>query len=476
MFSGYAGGIDPYWNRYLAVVGKWAIGKPCYLCGEILDRNWEPGRFITENGNLLGKNELFGPRKDRALDEFELDNSEYKPMHSMCHQVMFMCNRVDILEFDDEGYQDWRRYVIWDLESLSKRDRRAHYFQPLPRWFEVFQDRIDQHYHYTIATMFDPEYAKVVPHDNWANHLWNFAKDECVTGKYYKPISWEMRENRSETVYNTLAINNRAFIKIKKKAKLEYLWNLELDRCRLKGLCIPEYWRYEAPSTFNCMHGDLYVYCSPCMGRYRCIHGKLERSCALCNSEIRCRSHETHETGCEALGNKKYDMYCIHCFSNLFPNNPRTANIRKASKENKWVSKLTNHPDLSRFKWVHDKPLSVSVPGSGCDSRRRIDLHCIHDGVLIAIEIDEDQHKQYDEQCEKVRQNELYSDYAGRQLFVRINPDTFKRGRKRLDPPFEERLERVVNYLKETLPNLDMVFNNDSLVETEKFFFDGYEW
>jgi len=46
----------------------------------------------------------------------------------------------------------------------------------------------------------------------------------------------------------------------------------------------------------------------------------------------KCKANE-QEIPCPILGNTKYDGYCTHCFSNLFPSDPRTQQIRKKSKE-----------------------------------------------------------------------------------------------------------------------------------------------
>ena len=92
----------------------------------------------------------------------------------------------------------------------------------------------------------------------------------------------------------------------------------------------------------------------------------------------------------------KYDGYCTHCFSNLFPNDPRTAEIRTKTHEIKWVNALLlNFPDLD---WVWDQPIYVDFSGGCCATKRRIDLRVLVDhNVLywLCIEIDENQHKSY---------------------------------------------------------------------------------
>lgn len=119
----------------------------------------------------------------------------------------------------------------------------------------------------------------------------------------------------------------------------------------------------------------------------------------------RCKSNETHNIPCDIKANKKYDDYCTHCFANLFPNNPKTLQIRAKSKELQVVSHIANI-----FKgFIHDKPLYVDLNGGCCPSRRRIDLRKLIGNTLLCIEIDEDQHKSYNKVDEISRYNDLFT-------------------------------------------------------------------
>lgn len=74
-------------------------------------------------------------------------------------------------------------------------------------------------------------------------------------------------------------------------------------------------------------------------------------------------------------------------------------------------------PDISL---IYDKQTG------GC-SRRRPDIYIDLGTHVIIIEIDEDQHKDYDTTCETQRLNELYEDFACRTMIViRFNPDGYR--------------------------------------------------
>jgi hypothetical protein len=123
-------------------------------------------------------------------------------------------------------------------------------------------------------------------------------------------------------------------------------------------------------------------------------------------------------SNCGHLGNPKYDKYCTHCFRNLFPEDPRTAAIRTNSKEIKWVNVLLQSPMLGGFDWRHDKPFFVSFAGGCCDTKRRVDLWTIVGNVLLAIEIDEFEHKYRAADYKETRYNDLAMDFTARQVIL----------------------------------------------------------
>jgi len=168
---------------------------------------------------------------------------------------------------------------------------------------------------------------------------------------------------------------------------------------------------------------------------------------------------------------KKYDGYCTHCFANLFPNDPRTAEIRTKSKEIQWVNAIIQQ--FPTLDWIWDKPLYVDFSGGCCASKRRIDLRALvehpHQGLFwLCIEIDENQHRGYEDGYEIMRYNDLFLDFSGKYVFLRINPDPFQEGLDRKDPPFEERLVIVDREIQDIMKNGGV----EELIDVRHFFYN----
>lgn len=174
---------------------------------------------------------------------------------------------------------------------------------------------------------------------------------------------------------------------------------------------------------------------------------------------------------CGHLGNPKYDMYCTTCFANLFKDDPRTQNIHLKSKEILWVNKIMT--ELPLTGWIWDKAIYVDFYGGCCPSKRRIDLRALVDhpqaGLFwLCIEIDENQHKQYAANYEEDRYNDLFMDFSGRYVFLRVNPDPFRLGSQRLNPSLEERFGDVKTKILSVLTNGP---ETQELVEIHHFFY-----
>jgi len=119
---------------------------------------------------------------------------------------------------------------------------------------------------------------------------------------------------------------------------------------------------------------------------------------------------------CTTLGLKKYDYHCLFCFVHLFPHSPLTRNYK--TKEASVVEFVKS--TFPEYTWINDKRVQ-----DGC-SRRRPDLFLdLGDQVLI-IEVDENQHVDYECSCENKRIMELSQDVGHRPIvFIRFNPDSY---------------------------------------------------
>ncbi len=118
---------------------------------------------------------------------------------------------------------------------------------------------------------------------------------------------------------------------------------------------------------------------------------------------------------------KNYKGYCVPCFMSLYPDEPVSRNYKV--KEYAVVEYVKNNfPELS---WIYNKRVY-----DGC-SKRMPDLFLdLGDKVLI-VEIDENQHIEYDCSCENKRIMELSLDLNHRPIiFIRFNPDKYKNNGK----------------------------------------------
>jgi nitrite reductase/ring-hydroxylating ferredoxin subunit len=126
----------------------------------------------------------------------------------------------------------------------------------------------------------------------------------------------------------------------------------------------------------------------------------------------RCKTHL-----CSTRVTEKYDGYCLYCYMHLFPDKPVSRNYKtKEYSVVEYVKEKHPHP------WITDK-----ITG-GC-SRRRPDLLLDLMDQVIIVEIDENQHVDYDCSCENKRIMELSQDLAHRPIvFIRFNPDEYQKG------------------------------------------------
>ena len=121
---------------------------------------------------------------------------------------------------------------------------------------------------------------------------------------------------------------------------------------------------------------------------------------------------------CSTLVQKKYDGYCRFCYMNLFPDKPVSRNYK--TKEQAVVEFVkTKFPEMS---WVADKIIQ-----NAC-SKRRPDLLLDLGYQVIIVEVDENQHADYDCSCENKRIMELSQDVGHRPIvFIRFNPDEYEK-------------------------------------------------
>ena len=141
-----------------------------------------------------------------------------------------------------------------------------------------------------------------------------------------------------------------------------------------------------------------------------CLKHKLENMVDVFSK--RCKSDF-----CDIFVSKKNDGYCLPCYINLFPDKPVARNYK--TKE-----KIVTDFVLEKFKNV--TIITDNKINDGC-SKRRPDLLLDLGYQIIIVEIDENQHIDYDCSCENKRIMELSQDVNHRPIiFIRFNPDDYK--------------------------------------------------
>jgi hypothetical protein len=157
--------------------------------------------------------------------------------------------------------------------------------------------------------------------------------------------------------------------------------------------------------------------------------------CKICPSynwpgkktKVYCTSHK--ETGMIIIGdnkcktplcgitrNPRYKGYCVRCFVHMFPDERNARNYKSKEKH------IADHikETLPQYDWRCDQ-----VVADGC-SKRRPDI-LLHMGThAIIVEVDENQHENYDITCENKRSMEIYTDLNYIPIvFIRFNPDGY---------------------------------------------------
>jgi len=171
--------------------------------------------------------------------------------------------------------------------------------------------------------------------------------------------------------------------------------NPKCDVCKQKGPC------------FGMPNDKVANHCGDCKldGMINIKH----RKCVLCQDK--------------QFSNPKYEGYCLNCFLHTFPDKPVTRNYK--TKEKSVVDYIKQHFPYLDIVW--DKSIK-----DGC-SKKRPDLMIDLGYQVIFIEIDENQHQDYDCSCENKRIMELSQDVGHRPIiFIRFNPDDYKKDGKKV--------------------------------------------
>jgi hypothetical protein len=85
--------------------------------------------------------------------------------------------------------------------------------------------------------------------------------------------------------------------------------------------------------------------------------------------------------------------------------------------------------------------------------------------------VDENQHSRYDEKDEEIRYDDLFMNFSGKWIFIRFNPNKYKKGDAVLNPRMEVRTPVL---LKEIHKHLERIKNEENidLIEIHKLYFN----
>ena len=161
----------------------------------------------------------------------------------------------------------------------------------------------------------------------------------------------------------------------------------------------------------KCEHNRRKSSCKDCGGASICEHNRRKSRCKDCGGSSLCKSEH-----CETSGIKKYNGYCLPCCIQVCPEIEVSRNYK--TKEKDVVDRIK--ATFPNFTWVADKKIK-----DGC-SLRRPDLFLDMGSHIIIVEVDENQHNDYDCSCEHKRLMEISQDVGHRPIvFIRFNPDAY---------------------------------------------------
>jgi hypothetical protein len=167
-------------------------------------------------------------------------------------------------------------------------------------------------------------------------------------------------------------------------------------------------------------------------------------------------------------GNLKYKGYCSACFSQNFPLDPLTINIRAKTKEIA-VRDFIN----SKFEgFQHDEPMWTGP--CDCTIRRRLDHRKLIGNTLLVIETDERQHISYDTNDEEIRYDDLYMAFSGKWIYIRFNPDSFINSEGvRKNPKITDRFNNLEKEINKQIKRIEKEKNKE-LLEIIYLYYNGH--
>jgi len=91
-------------------------------------------------------------------------------------------------------------------------------------------------------------------------------------------------------------------------------------------------------------------------------------------------------------------------------------------------------------------------------------------GLMKCIETDENQHKSYNKKDEELRYDDLMMIHGGKFIFIRFNPDKYKKNGKNVNSMIYTRLTMLKNEIEKQIERITNEEND--LIEIIHLFFD----
>lgn len=162
-----------------------------------------------------------------------------------------------------------------------------------------------------------------------------------------------------------------------------------------------------------CEHGVQHHTCKRCDGDHICQHKRQRNACIPCGGSRVCPLCKS------AIKNQKFRTHCARCYYFLNPEIAKAAGKRQLKAD--YI-----HDTLGDI--VDGVPRDVVIPGNHGILRRPDYLFDLKH-IVVILEIDEGQHRDYDDQCEKARIGEIALALDFRpHVYLRVNPDSYKFG------------------------------------------------
>jgi hypothetical protein len=158
---------------------------------------------------------------------------------------------------------------------------------------------------------------------------------------------------------------------------------------------------------------------------------------------------------------KNNEKFCLkHSDKNIEISIKRLCKYCDIEQDSKYIcntcKKISSKKEWSIVRYLRKKidtkfEYNTSKMLQGC-SKKRPDIYFELNTHCLIVEIDEHQHKTYDNSCECARINEIVNGIGGKSvIIIRFNPDTTKHNGKKMDLLLSDKIKLLVNKIKEEL-------------------------